>query len=841
MQLEDQLKEQEHDACEAIAQWQDTCSDLETKCSILEVDVNESLQKLSNHNWSIEQLTSRNDSYCAFIKELKSNSIKVETSGQAELSYAKSKISSLTEEIKIERKNRTNERDQLQSEVLGEQKKCRISRDEIKVLNSSLEELKAESENTLNQWIARYEELDLAFKERHQQLEEQESEANEVISMWESKVDELEGDLDLAEDQLQQLGDVLVVQGSLNGGSKNIIELAENIVHETNDLSCRLRREKSLSNEQEEKIEDFRSRNEILTEKLSNNEESLQVTESELHLLKHQLTLKSQDKLEEERDRLIGEVAQIEEELREANVMLQACVTNSTTEKASEVAANALRDEVNHMRSQLNECQQKYQDEKTAREVAGLEVNRLSDDIATLLSLSEHENNPTTLKKLATKSIKKLQKIEHAEIDDLRKSLFRALEDLELTRLAEKDSNETISKLRLHISVYEQDIIAAKSEVNFLSEAMEELRQTEDSKGASLEYRIGSLENENDVVRKYQAAELENVRNELAQVSMEKDMIMHELKETEKTNASLILAASNDDNNISNRRNSTESECAKLRIENTHLLQKAADDAGRAERKLREIVSGQIACSELDVIVERELRLSAEKTQEILKEELMQLQSRRDAIVSCNHVDGDNGHENKLDMKTNELDFMRSSLQSMENEISRLKLEMKEETSKAKNVIHLLTEECRKAQVKACKFDQNTQLQSELTKMRSPTIFLNGDRKYWKEDFMSSSTRNTTVLTENCERTSLSSAEVFDLVRKQKEEIQEERLLWAETLQEHEGLLALVAQQDLEKSFLKEALVDVTGNENMADEALKRAEALAVKRYGNAVQVINNQ
>jgi hypothetical protein len=79
--------------------------------------------------------------------------------------------------------------------------------------------------------------------------------------MWESKVDELEGDLDLAEDQLQQLGDVLVVQGSLNGGSKNIIELAENIVHETNDLSCRLRREKSLSNEQEEKIEDFRLQN----------------------------------------------------------------------------------------------------------------------------------------------------------------------------------------------------------------------------------------------------------------------------------------------------------------------------------------------------------------------------------------------------------------------------------------------------------------------------------------------------------------------------------------------------------------------------------------------------
>jgi len=168
----------------------------------------------------------------------------------------------------------------------------------------------------------------------------------------------------------------------------------------------------------------------------------------ELDRMKHQLSLKSQDKLEEERDRLIGEVAQIEEELREANAMLQACVTDSSAEKATEVAANALRDEVNNMRNQLNEYQQKYEDEKSAREVADLEVSRLSDDIAALLSLSDHENNPTNLKKLTTKSIEKLQKIEHSEIDDLRKSLFRAMEELELTRSAEKDSNETISKLR---------------------------------------------------------------------------------------------------------------------------------------------------------------------------------------------------------------------------------------------------------------------------------------------------------------------------------------------------------------------------------------------------------
>ena len=288
------------------------------------------------------------------------------------------------------------------------------------------------------------------------------------------------------------------------------------------------------------------------------------------------MSLKSQDKLEEERDRLICVVAQLEEELREANAILQACFTDVSTDKATEFAANAIRDDIQNLRNQLNEYKQKFEDEKAAKEVADLEIGRLRDDIAALLSLSDYENNPTNLKKLTTKSIEKLQKIEHSEIDDLRKSLFRAVEELELTRSTEKDSNETLSKFRLQISMYEQEIIAAKSEVNFLSEAMEELRQTEDSKRASLEYRIGSLENENDVVRKYQANELEDLRKELAQIAMEKDVIIYQLKETEKTNASLVLAASKEDSDNAHKKYDINSECVKLRVENAHLLTIAA-------------------------------------------------------------------------------------------------------------------------------------------------------------------------------------------------------------------------------------------------------------------------
>ena len=82
----------------------------------------------------------------------------------------------------------------------------------------------------------------------------------------------------------------------------------------------------------------------------------------------------------------------------------------------------------------------------------------------------------------------------------------------------------------------------------------------------------------------------------------------------------------------------------------------------------------------------------------------------------------------------------------------------------------------------------------------------------------------------------LPSAEAFDLIRRQQNEIKEERMMYNETLKEHEDLLALVAQQDIEKSYLREALIEVAGDD-VANDALKRAEEIAVSRYGNAVHV----
>ena len=676
----------------------------------------------------------------------------------------------------------------------------------------------------------RCEELEIALNDAQRQLEEQESEANEAIEIWETKTDELEKELDVAEDQLLQLQETFTK--TAEGSGVSIVVTAENILRENANLKSQMENAKQVAHEQKSQMEQLEGEKKAMEDLLSANEDKIKKFKNQCDELTHRLSLKTEDILEEERDRLIGIVAQLEEELREANSMLQACVTDGSIDKASEFAANAIRDDVYNMRDQLNEYKQRLADEKASREVADLEIERLRDDIASLLSLSEHEKSPTKIKKLTTKAIEKLRKLEHSEINDLRKSLFRALDELEITRSTEKNTNEIVSKLRLQLSIYEQEIIAAKSEVNFLSEAMEELRQTEDSKRASLEYRIKSLENENSVVRKYQATELDTLRNELAQITMEKDVAMHKLKESEKTNESLILATEKEEKSNGQQQSDLHSECVKLRIENAHLLTIASEEKGKAERRLRELLSAQVASSELDVILEHERRISAENALEMLKEEMSELRNGKHSVSIQKTNDK---------FSENELHNLRTSLEKLKEENLSLKATIDSEASKTKQIIENLTDECRNAQAKALKFDRDTRtelaVQSELSKMRTSTEALPdpGDKKTLYEDQVDCTKDATST---NKYDTSLPSAEAFDLIKKQQKEIQEERMMYSETLQEHEDLLALVAQQDLEKSCLREALIEIAGDD-VANDALKRAEEFAIIRYGNAVQVSN--
>ena len=83
---------------------------------------------------------------------------------------------------------------------------------------------------------------------------------------------------------------------------------------------------------------------------------------------------------------------------------------------------------------------------------------------------------------------------------------------------------------------------------------------------------------------------------------------------------------------------------------------------------------------------------------------------------------------------------------------------------------------------------------------------------------------------------SVSASEAFDYVRKQKIAIQEERAMYLELLAEHDDLLALLAQQDLEKTSLQSALSRVAGNEAV-EAAIQEAEGNALKQFGKYVRL----
>jgi hypothetical protein len=688
---------------------------------------------------------------------------------------------------------------------------------------------------------ARYEELQQAFADMSKQLQEQEKEANEAISSWETKAEELESELENTEQLLAQLtqivteddeddisiaelpdviGKLIEAKSSFDGRVQAIEAMVEDKIARVTELEQQLEGDKLRLQVAETEAGEWK----IKCDQLESMVGEFEKLRAERDRLREVVASKSQTKLEQERDRLLVVVSQLEEELREANEMVQACITDESADKATEFAAQALREEIQELRSQVSASRQKYEDEKAAREVADLEIERLRDDIAALVSLSDHENTPANLKKLTSKAIENVQKKERAEIEELRKSLFRALDELEVVRSAERESNEKLSKVRLQISVYEQEIIAAKSEINFLTQTMEELRETEESKRASLEYRVGALENENDVVRKYHAAELENVRNELSQITMERDRVLHQLKESEKTNASLVFAASKGESSDTTEGvGNLEIECAKLRVENAHLLTVAADDRGRAERRLREALAAQAAGGEADVILEHELRLSAEAALETLK---LELEAVHIEMAAAAHGRSNVAQLRNSDVISKELESCQKSLESMKKENQNLKSRMEKAASLAQAKIDSLTEECRIAQAKLHKLNQEGRFEalihaekSKLSGMESPMRRANGNGS----KFLVVSDRDPSSAGAS-EPSALSSAEAFDLIRRQREEILEERKHYREFLEEHDSLLALLATLDMEKKALTDALRDALGDEEAVQVILQNAQ-----------------
>eukprot|EP00957_Ditylum_brightwellii_P045558 3454563-Ditylum_brightwellii.AAC.1 len=77
--------------------------------------------------------------------------------------------------------------------------------------------------------------------------------------------------------------------------------------------------------------------------------------------------------------------------------------------------------------------------------------------------------------------------------------------------------------------------------------------------------------------------------------------------------------------------------------------------------------------------------------------------------------------------------------------------------------------------------------------------------------------------------------DLYDHVFELKSEIREERMIYRDLLAEHEDLLALLAQQDLERASLHEALFNAGGDEAV-ENAIQEAEEKALNQFGKYIR-----
>jgi chromosome segregation ATPase len=146
--LQAELMQQEKDAVNAITQWAERVSELESKQADMETELLQCHETISSHDWTIEQLKAKNESYALQVGELRLTAGSIED----DLVGASSEISRLTEVLESERQRRIDEREKYEAELAGERGRHAEARDEIETLTALLEENKIESEDIVNQW-----------------------------------------------------------------------------------------------------------------------------------------------------------------------------------------------------------------------------------------------------------------------------------------------------------------------------------------------------------------------------------------------------------------------------------------------------------------------------------------------------------------------------------------------------------------------------------------------------------------------------------------------------------------------------------------------------------------
>jgi len=499
-------------------------------------------------------------------------------------------------------------------------------------------------------------------------------------------------------------------------------------------------------------------------------------------------------------------ILELKEEMRHAKEELQTFATDQFTVKATEMATQALRQQMVEIRSQYAVDQEALTRERDARHVAEEEVGRLKSELALLAQATEYnEEVDVYVRKIAKKVSAENVKAERKEMEELRSTLERLREELGSCRWNNHESQEKATNARLQMSILEQEVNAAKIDLQLTEEAMEELENSKMEMSVSLEYRIEALENERLVAEQSYEEEINGIKGELAQANQERDNLAHKLEQSEKANASLVYSTSHD--GLCGE--ASESEVIKLQLERAQLLAKINEMGADLERRVREAVAAQASSSEAELIVEKRSRKSVETSLSDVVSELDEVKAQLEEHLANNRSGEVADKEQTVQDLKDSLDNMRMTNDELAKKNKLLQANLDTSDKENKFTIDNLTNKLLKAEEGLRSKERESRFEaaiaSEIANLRANTpASFNGNQNQSHALVLRGIDQNMRPSAlfdegkDSIDRNSAYIIEMYDYVVELKNSITEERQMYKELLAEHEDLLALLGQTGFE-------------------------------------------
>ena len=536
---------------------------------------------------------------------------------------------------------------------------------------------------------------------------------------------------------------------------------------------------------------------------------------------------------EDENNELKSIIGQLEVELNEANDALQSQFTDEVTIRATERAASALRAQIKEMRDKHMFDHQAIAHEKEIRLNVEAQVQELKRDIVLLAQGTEQmDGEERQVQFMTSKAAAEIMHREREEIESLQKSLEHVIAELKASKLKERNNEDQAANSRVHASMCEQELLSTKSNVDQLKQWLDEAKCCESEMQKLLEKRVKSLEEDRQSILNTNRADYEALKAEFSNTIIERDQLIHALNESEKANSTLVYSTTVEieKENVP----SPDLELSRLRMENAQLLCLTAKSAARTERRVKSALAGDLAAVEQEInskqqqYDEAKQNLEATETKLVaISEELERMKAKNQNLVAkLKSVEGTNVAE---DLKRLEADFSRLQVEKFTLETS-----LGESISTSKSNVSKLEEKCKIAEMKIRRLEsaehKEAALAAEIAKIQDENRALNNAKLKDTESFDDMAS-NTEAKCENIDPT-----DQLDLIRDLQSEMNSEREIYQELLEEHEDLLALLAQQDCEKKCLQLALAEADGNDAV-ERAILQAEEKVVQQFGKYVQI----